>query len=178
MAFTARKGTVTALVAVVTALNNTRRAAGVVGSFFHFDVTSDTTGDPTKPTVANATVSAANASDLPTSLTLVNQLRQRWLQHRDDDLAHKVADGLPALTAPVATDLATAQTLANELKADYNTHIASTTYHSTADATNGVSSANATDLASLQTLLNEMKGDFNAHIVSAPAGQSVKLIDP
>jgi hypothetical protein len=178
MAFQVRRGTDAVIAALVLAHNNTRRAAGVVGAFFHADVTSDGNGDHNVPTVTAATVTAANASNLATSLTLVNQLRQRWLQHRNDDLAHKVADGLPALTAPVATDLASAQTLANELKADFTTHIGSTTYHYTADATNTVAAADATDQATLNALLNELKGDFNAHIASAPAGQSVKLLEP
>lgn len=177
MGFTARKGTEEVLYALVLAHNNTRRAAGVLGSFFHADVTADPSGDFRAPVATAATVSAANASDLATSLTLVNDIRKRWLQHRADDLAHKVNDGLPALTAPVATDLTTAQTLANELKADYNTHIASTTYHYTADGANAVAAVDATDQTSLNTLLNEMKTDFNAHIASAPVGQSVKLID-
>lgn len=178
MAFTARKVTDAMLFALVAAHNNTRRAAGVVGSFFHADITSTPGGDVRAPTAASAVVASANASDLATSLTLVNEIRQRWLDHRDDDLAHKVADGLPALAAPVATDLTTAQTLANEIKADYGVHIASTTYHYTADATNTVAAADATDQTSLNTLLNEIKGDFNAHIISAPVGQSVKLIGP
>lgn len=178
MGYSVRKGSAEVVFALVAAHNNTRRSAGVVASFFHADVTSDTAGHPAALSVTPATISAANASDLPTALVLVNQMRRRWLQHRDDDLAHKVADGLPALTAPEATDLATAQTLANELKADYTAHIGSTTYHYTADATNTVAAANASDLATLQTLLNELKGDFNAHIASAPAGQSVKLVDP
>lgn len=178
MAYQVRRGTEAVLAALVTAHNNTRRAAGVVGSFFHADITQDGGGDHTAPTVATASVSATNASDLATSLTLVNQIRQRWLQHRADDLAHKVNDSLPALTAPVATDLTTAQTLANEIKADWATHIASTTHHYTADATNTIAAADATDQSSLNTLLNEIKTDFNAHIISAPGGQSVKLLDP
>lgn len=177
MAYEARKGTDGVICALVQAHNDTRRAAGVRGSLFHADVTSDTSGSFSAPTATAATVASANGSDLATSLTLVNDIRARWLQHRADDLAHKVADGTPALTAPVATDLATAITLANELKADYGTHVGSTTYHYTADATNTIAAVDATNLASLQTLINELKGDFNAHIISAPTGQSIKLIE-
>ncbi len=178
MAISARKYDLGAIVALVLAHNNTRRAAGVVGSFFHADVTSDTTGSFSAPVVTAATVTAANASDLATSLTLVNQLRVQWMKHYKDDIAHKVADTTNVLAAPEATDLTTAQTLANEIKADYNAHIASTTFHYTADATNTIAAANATDQTTLNALLNELKTDFNAHIASAPAGQSVRLIDP
>jgi hypothetical protein len=178
MAFQVRRGTDAVLAALVLAHNASRRAAGESGSFFHADVTSDAGGDHRAPTATSATVTASNATDLATSLVLVNDLRRRWLQHRNDGLAHKVADGLPALAAPVATDLASAQTLANELKADYTTHIGSTGHHYNADATNTVSAPDATNQATLNALLNELKTDFNAHIASAPAGQSIKLLEP
>lgn len=176
MGYQVRKGSDAVVTALVLAHNNTRRSAAVVASFFHADVTSDGGGDHVTPTATPITIAAANASDLPTSLTLVNQIRQRWLQHRADDLAHKVAD-VTAFTAPVATDLATAITLANAIKASYGTHGASTTHHYTADATNTVAAADASNQGTLNTLLNELKTDLPAHVASAPAGQSVKLIE-
>lgn len=178
MGFQVRRGTDAVLAALVLAHNNTRRAAGVLGTFFHADVTSHGGGDHRVPTATAAIVTAANASSPETSLVLVNQLRQLWLQHRDDDLAHKVADALPALAADAATNEATAIALANEIKADYEAHRASTTYHYTADATNTIAAADASDQGTLNTLLNELKTDFNAHIASAPAGQSIKLLEP
>lgn len=177
MAFTVRKGSAAVLAALVLGHNNSRRATAFVASFFHADVTSEPSGDHTVPVATAGTITAPNASDLATSLVLVNQLRKRWMNHYADDLAHKVADTTNTLAAAVATDLATAQTLANEIKADYNAHIASTTFHYTADGTNTTAAANATDQATLNTLLNELKTDFNAHIASAPAGQSIKVID-
>lgn len=176
MALFARKVPDAMLFAIVASINSTRRSAGVVGTNFHADVTSDGGGDYRAPTATPATVTAADASSLATSLTLVNQIRARWLQHKTDDLAHKVAD-VTAFTAPVATDLATAITLANAIKADRATHIASTTYHYTADATNTITAADASDQSTLNTLLNELKTDHNAHIASAPAGQSIKLLE-
>lgn len=130
------------------------------GSSFHLDATA-------------TAISAANASDLATSLVLAEQIRGVYNAHLDNDAAHKLADPKPALSP--ATTLATAITLANAIKADYNTHIASTTYHYNADATNAITSSNATDQSSLNTLLNELKTDMNAHIASGPAGALVRL---
>lgn len=162
------------LTLIANAHNDLKAQIGA-GSSFHMD----------KGTAEYA-VSAANASDLATSLTLVNQIRLILLggggllaSHLADTLAHKVVDTTDAATiaAPAATDLTTAITLANQIKSAYNTHIASTTYHYNADATNAVSSANASDQSSLNTLLNEIKTDFNAHIASGPASASIRVID-
>lgn len=120
-------------------------------------------------------VSAANATDLATSLVLANQLKGVYEDHLDDDAKHKLKDPKPALVA--ASTLATAITLANAIKADYNPHRASTTYHYNADATNVVTSADATDQSSLNTLLNEIKTDLNAHIGSGPTGALARLVD-
>ena len=133
------------------------------GSFFHLDA-------------SEVTVTAANASDLATSLTLTNQLLDVYKFHMADTLAHKVA-GVALASYAYATDLATAQTRANDIKSKYNTHIASTTYHYTADATNATAAANASDQGTLNTLLNELKTDFNAHAASAPTGKSLRLVD-
>lgn len=179
MGFSVRRGSDEVLAALVKGHNDTRRAASVVGSFFHADVTSQTSGDSRSPVATPATVDAANASSAPTSLTLVNQIRQLWIQHRNDDLAHKVSgEATLALSNGVATNLTEAMSLANELKADFNVHIAAATWHYTTDGTNVITSTDASDQTSLNTLANELKTDFNAHIASAPAGSSVKLIDP
>lgn len=132
------------------------------GSSFHLDATS-------------SAITAANATDLASSLLLAEQIRGVYNTHLDNDAAHKIKDPKPALAA--ATELATAITLANAIKADYNTHRASTTYHYNADATNVTSSADATDQTSLNTLLNELKTDLNAHLASGPAGSLAQLID-
>ena len=145
--------------ALVTAINGARVAA--VGSSFH-------------PDASEVVVTAATATNLATSLTLVNQLRAVFEFHKADTVAHKAADAT-TMTAPAATDLATAITLANELKADYNVHRASTTYHYTADSTNAVAATNASDQDTLNTLVNEIKTDLNAHMAGAPAGASLRL---
>lgn len=134
------------------------------GSSFHLDAVS-------------TPITADNASDLATSLTLCKQIVGVYLTHLDNDAAHKIKDPKPAITVASVVSLATAITAANAVKTDYNTHRASTTYHYNADATNAVSSADATDQSSLNTLLNEIKTDFNAHSASGPSGALAKLVD-
>jgi len=153
------------LAQLVTAFNTLKTQIGF-GSAFHLDA-------------YEFSITAANASDLATSLTLANQIRTIYLGHLENSneggvLAHKVADPAPALT--VSTDLATAITLANAIKADYNTHRASTTYHGNADSTNVVTSADATDQGSLNTLLNEIKTDLNNHMANAQSAPSLRLV--
>lgn len=147
---------------------NALKAQIGAGSSFHLDA-------------AEVTITAANASDLNTSVALANQIRTVYLLHLENSrdggvLQHKVADPAPALTP--ATDLATAIALANAIKSDYNTHRASTTYHYNADSTNAITSADASDQSSLNTLLNEIKTDLNAHMASAPSAPSIRLVSP
>lgn len=164
-----------ALQAIVTEIARLRVAA--VGSNFHACAAQSTNTDKDPPTVAALQVTAANATDLATSLVLCNALIGFYRIHFADVSAHKIADvtALPALFA--AVDLTSAQTAANLLKTSHGTHIASTTVNYTADATNTIAAANATDQSSLNTLLNELKTDINAHTAGALAGFHIELTD-
>lgn len=152
---------------IATAINSLKSQIGA-GSSFHLDV-------------SDSNVTATNASDAATLLTLTNQLIVVYRAHLEDPafveggaLSHKVADPAPSLT--IATDTASCITALNAIKADYNTHRASTTYHYNADGTNAVTSSDATDQASAITLANEIKTDLNAHIASAPSGASIRMV--
>lgn len=123
----------------------------------------------------SAAKAAANATNLPTALTLVNELRAVSLVHRADTFSHKIAD-VATITAPAATDLATAETLANELKSDYATHAASAAIHYNADVTNAITASNATDLGTLVTLVNDIKAQFIAHFALAATGSLVRAV--
>lgn len=149
--------------AALCAAHNDLKAQIGAGTFFHLDA-------------SEVKVTAADAADLSTSLTLVNQLLDVYKFHMADTLAHK-AEGIALASYADATDLATAISRANDIKAKYVAHIASTTYHYTADATvTPIAAADATDQTSLNTLLNELKLDLNAHMASAPAGKSLRLV--
>lgn len=162
MATVVRKTDPTLLICC-TAFNALKAQIGA-GANFHLDASEQT-------------VTAANATDLATSLALCNNLIGIYRFHFADTVACKAADAtsLPAIGA--AVDLASAQTAANSLKTAHGTHIASTSVHFNADSTNTISSANASDQGTLNTLLNELKTDFNAHMASAPAAASFRLID-
>lgn len=147
---------------LATAINSLKAQIGA-GSSFHLDK-------------SEKTVTAANASSLATSLTLVNQLLAVYRFHMADTLAHKVT-GVALASYSAATDLATAITRANDIKAKYEVHRASTTYHYNADSTNTIAAADATDQTSLNTLLNELKTDFNAHMASGPTGASIRAVN-
>jgi hypothetical protein len=131
--------------------------------------------------ISERTIVSPNATDLATSLTLINEILAVYEFHRVDDLAHKAADTSNPIAAPRATDLTTAQTLANELKADFNLHRAQAGVHFQNDGGNAITSADATDQSSLNTLANELKTDINAHFgaFGAPLDvtPSIRLVD-
>ncbi len=159
---TVLRNTHPAMAPMATAFNSLKAQIGA-GSSFHLDASEQT-------------ISVANASDLATSLALVNQLLVVYRFHMVDTLAHKVV-GVDLASYAEATDLASAIARANDIKAKYNVHRASTTYHYSADATNVTAAADATDQTSLNTLLNELKVDLNAHMASAPAAASLRLVN-
>lgn len=119
---------------------------------------------------------AANAADLPTSITLANMARAVYEFHRVDILAHANADTTNALSAPAALDLATTVALANDIKAKFNAHRTQSTIHAANDATNSIATANATDLPSSITLLNAIKTAMTAHCASGPSAKSIRLV--
>lgn len=136
---------------------------------------------------SEVTITAANASSLDTSLTLVNQIAQAlygqysgatqpYPGHLLDTLAHVAADTANVRAAPKATDLTTAITLANEIKVDLNAHLTQSGVHLNPDATNTISSTNASDQGTLNTLLNEIKVDLNLHMADAVTGASLRAI--
>ncbi len=148
---------------VYVAVHNALKKQIGAGANFHLDI-------------SEVVVSAANATDLATSLTLCNQLIGVGVFMLADTLAHKVVDptSWPALGAGL--DLASAITAANLMKATYNTHRASTTYHYTADSTNVSAATNASDQSTLNTLLNDLKTQLLAHMASGPTCPSLRLV--
>lgn len=182
MAAKIQKGhTLVGLQLIATEINRLRDAA--VSTNFHASATqylSETT-DP--PTVTTVSVTAANASNLATSVTLVQQIKGVYNVHVRDASAHNTAlsavNSSPDVdpSSDAATQLAAASVIANAVKTAYGTHLAAASVHFNNDATNTISAANATDQSSLNTLLNELKTDLNAHIAGALAGFHIELTD-
>lgn len=160
--------------AVVDEVNRMREAA--VTTEYHASVTAGpSSGRP--PTASAYIVTAANATDLATSLALVNQIKAVYNEHAADDVAHDSAVS-DVITTDDAVDLTTAEDLANELKAAINVHYTEANVHFNNDAANTIAAADATDQGTLDTLINSIKTKLNTHIQNALAGHSLVLIDP
>lgn len=185
--------------ALVSAWNLFRGSSGQVGSSFHADVTSTTSGDNYFSAASTALqVSLANATDLPSCIALMNQIATVARIHFADGIstnkysagANKIPDTvnaalLPALytaTGVTVTDTAQVVANANLLKSTINAHFtqaAPSAVHFNNDGTNTIATANATVLADSITLLNAIKTAINAHITNAPAGSSmINIIAP
>ena len=169
--------------AVLMALLSTHNTKSVTraGAFFHYDISSLPAAGSTEqaPTSTPDVPLSATPTDLPSSITAVNELQTIFLRHGVDVLAHKVADSAEVATiaaVPVAVDQGTVDTLANALKAAWNTHIASTTYHPNADSTNAIGAANATNLSTGITLITALQAAFINHIESGNASPLIKTV--
>jgi beta-galactosidase GanA len=121
-------------------------------------------------------LTAANATNEATSVTLVNQIKSVFNRHVVDSVAHD-AELSDAVATADATNAATAITLANAMKTAFNAHGEATDVHFNDDTVNVVTNANATDQTTLNTLVNEIKGDLNAHVAAAPLGPYLHLVD-
>jgi len=145
---------------------------------YHADQSSSAPGgDYTAPSVGTLlTVTAATAADLPTSITLANNIRAVHNLMLADGVAHVAVDTANVIATAVASDLATTEALLNALKAAYNLHRLQSGVHVNNDTVNSVATANATDLATSQTLANALKAAYNLHLASAPGGESIVLL--
>lgn len=160
----------------VTEINRLRIAA--VGSNVHYGVAQSVSFDKEPPTVAALQVTAANATDLATSLTLGNQIIGFYIRHFADTVMHKAADATSLPADGACVDLASSITAMTLLKATHATHIASTTVHATADSTNTLLTTTPSDQTTLNTFLNAAKTAINAHSAAGLAGYSFALSDP
>lgn len=148
---------------------NQQSMLDAVGSSAHKAKSANTTGDFANPIVTVLQVTQATATDVTTSVALVNNIKVVINDHFNDVPPHNTTTSSQVTTAS-ATDLTSGVTLANALKTAINASFTSTSVHYTSDTTNTVTNANATDQTTLDTLLNEMKTKVNAHIKSAPGG--------
>jgi len=176
MAMKIQKNAITRAVAAIAVEINRLRVAAV-GSNVHACAAQLSNLNTDPPTVSALAVTAANASDLPTSLVLGNAIIGFYIQHFADTDAHKVADATSLPAQGACVDLATSITAMTLLKATHATHIASTTVHYNADATNTLLTATPTDQTSLNTFLNAAKTAINAHTAGALAGFHIRLTD-
>lgn len=171
MAISSRKNSEELIEALVYAVNKLQ--ANVTTPGFHRDLTQITSSplfNQSGIVVTNVTVSAAAATDLPTTVALANNVLGVLNTHMLDDQAHLIKDTVncPSLDGyTFAVDLPTVEVLLNAVKALFNAHLTQTGVHVTNDTTNAVVAANATNLGTAETLANALKTSVNAHIGNA-----------
>jgi hypothetical protein len=152
---------------------------------------------------ATNTITSANATDLPTLVTLTNELRTDYEAHRvlvagsvhggadttnvvsavavDTASIHLTDDVTNTVAAADATDRASLVTLANELRTDYEAHRVDTTSHGAADATNVVSAV-AVETASIHhiddtdNVITSMPDSVDLFSDRAGSGATIQIV--
>lgn len=132
---------------------------------------------------ASTTITIADATDLASSITLVNAVKASYNAHCASACnavtgigCHIVADATYPTAVADATDLTSVEALANDIKTKYTSHRAATANHAVADSTNTISSANATDQATSNTLVNELKAKLNLHYAGAMTSPAILVV--
>lgn len=81
---------------------------------------------------------APNASDLPTAITLLNDIRSNYNNHLVSLAQHDPADDGNLVSSPIASDADSAAILANEILEKFNSHIGFGQHHINNDSINTV----------------------------------------
>lgn len=122
------------------------------------------TGNTGAHVAADATnaISAADATNHPTSVTLLGDIKTQMAAHDAQSGVHTVND---TITTSSSVNTGVLFDLLNELKTDYEAHRVLTAggVHGAADSTNAVTAANATTTATAVTLANDLKTQYEAH---------------
>ena len=134
---------------------------------------------------ASPAISAADATDLATAITLANAIKASLNTHEASACdattgqgVHMAADATNTVTAANATDLTTLITLTTQERGKSISHVGATTPHPVADATNVPSVTVATDAATAVTLVNDIKTKLNGHFAAAMNHQATNLVAP
>lgn len=110
------------------------------------------------------TILSPDAVDLPTLITLLNELKLKFNAHLSQPGVHVVDNVSYVVTAVDAIDLATSILLVNELNLAYLQHVSSLGVHLYDDTLNVISVGTATDLITSITVANQIKSEFSGHI--------------
>jgi hypothetical protein len=180
LAISVRKNSEEAIIALAYALNAQQSdfTDGYTDGYFHRDVTQTTNGpltDVSNVVLTTVTVTAAAATSLSTSLTLVNQLFGIFNLHMSDGQVHLRQDVvnlyiLDGYQTQAAVDLPSAIVLVNALKVLFNDHLVQSGIHQINDTVNTVNTANASTQTTVNNLANQLKTSLNAHMASCPTG--------
>lgn len=173
MAISCRNNTGELMLALAYALNAMQ--SQVQSDGYHRDLTQVTSSpilNYQSITVTNVTVSAAAATDLPTTLVLANQvLAVLGNMHMPDDQVHLKADvtNNPIIDGYLpAVDLASVEVLLNALSTLFVAHLTQSGVHVHNDNTTyaGLSTP-ATSLVTAENLANSLKAAVNTHMLNA-----------
>jgi hypothetical protein len=177
MPLSVRRGTDAALYALVSQLDALRRVVAAGAGQFHLEVSSVGAGDFTTPTAVPLLFSSGPASDLPTLLSLCQEIAGRHRAHTRDGFAHLKPDAGDDLAKGPPATLADAIAFVNDAKAKFNGHLSQPGVHVVNDP-NKITAPDASDQQTACDLANTYRALYNAHIQAAPAGFSVDLIGP
>lgn len=164
--------------AAVEGFNTLKREVATLNSKVHADITGKAPSggiDWQTPTQTADIASSASATTLGTAITRAVELRGVYLRHRQDTLAHKVADATNVMSAATPTDAGTLVTYVNDLRTQYEAHRVATANHYTADSTNTLGSA-CTDLTTALVLINDEFTKLNAHVQASLTTPSIQIL--
>lgn len=124
------------------------------------------------------TITAADATDLASVITLLNELGYGTTSgdynvHRASTTYHRAADTTNIVAATIASDLATSLTLATELIADINAHMIESGVHMVDDTVNTITELAPVDLTTVKAVANKIKEKYNAHLDEETDGRTV-----
>ncbi|HEY1697974.1 MAG TPA: hypothetical protein VGG39_37700 [Polyangiaceae bacterium] len=177
MPLTVRRGSGAVEYALASQLDALRRVVAQGAGQFHLEVSSVGAGDFTNPTAVPLTLASGPASDLPSLLSLCQELAGRHAAHTHDRFAHLKPDTADDLAKGPPATLADAVAFLNDAKAKFNAHLSQAGVHVVNDP-NKITAPDAADQQTACDLANTYRALYNAHIQAAPPGFSVDLIGP
>lgn len=173
-----KKDSEAAYYAIVRAFNQLHKATVASGSV-HQDISGVPSGDYLFPSSSNLQVTAPDATNLASSLVLVNALRGAMMSHFADDAAHMFADKYGSAGVSIVNGLSNTVTGASDLpsaygtllflQGAYNSHITGTVSHQKADS-RALSGSLAATQGAVNFVANDMKVKVNGHILTGPTG--------
>ncbi|MGH7298376.1 MAG: hypothetical protein ACRELB_25780 [Polyangiaceae bacterium] len=177
MPLTVRRGSGAVEYAIVAQLDTLRRIVAQGAGQYHLEVSSVGAGDFTNPVAVPLLFASGPASDLPSLLSLCQEIAGRHRAHTRDGFAHVAADTLDDLAKPPPAALADAIAFLNDAKGKFNAHLSQQGVHVVSDP-NKITAPDATNQQTAIDLANTYRALYNAHIQAAPPGFSIDLIGP
>ncbi len=110
------------------------------------------------------TILSPDAINLPTLITLLNELKSKFNDHLTQPCVHVIDDIAHIITEADAIDPITSVALVNALNLAYLQHISASSVHLYNDTLNVLSVATAIDVPTAIVAANQIKFEFSGHI--------------